>query len=152
MKIFRVFEKMCWPTSYFLWRILYLYIVTLNCKIENLLFRLYLKIFNIFEKKNNKLQYNGKFRKWIWSYGVSNPRPLYSESDSLPTELVGHQILAVDDRYITKTFTCTISQHFQIFWAILVVWISWGQFPKPLSPNMFIFHSHCQRILRKNVW
>jgi hypothetical protein len=53
MNIFRVSEKLCLPT-YFLWRILYLYIVTLNCKLWNHLFWLYLKIFNIFRKKRKK--------------------------------------------------------------------------------------------------
>jgi hypothetical protein len=83
----------------------------------------------------NNCNTNGE--KCNCSHGVSNLRLLY-----LPTDLAGHRVFLVDDCHITKIFT-TLSQPFQTFLAILVVLISWGQFPTPHSPNMFLFHSHC---------
>jgi hypothetical protein len=79
------------------------------------------------EKKNiysvlENILLKQEWRKINLSDGVSNLKPTCLQSDALPTELAGHRILIVDDRYITKTFTCT---HFHnIFKAILVVLIS----------------------------
>jgi hypothetical protein len=109
----------------FLWRILYLYIVTLNCKLWIHLFWLYLKIFNIFVKKKKEWKKKLCIVEWkIFSCNRNgelkcNRSDGFRNSDLcifsqmlIPTELAGLRSLSVNDRYTTKTFTCT---HFHIF-------------------------------------
>jgi hypothetical protein len=148
MKNFRVSEKLCLPTSYFLWRILYLYIVTWNCKLWNHLFWLYLKISNIFVKKRKrKLQCNGKYLAVTGMekmQQISLGFELYVSPVRCSTNWASWP-LNIDfgwPLHDQNIYLHTLPQHFQTFWAILVL-ISWGQFPKRLSPNMFLFHSHC---------
>jgi hypothetical protein len=91
-----------------------------------------LKIFNIFvkkkKKKKGKENYVHSVMENIWLQqewrrcnildGVSNPRPLYLQSDALPFELAGPRILSADDRYMYITKTCT-AQTFTTFSDIL---------------------------------
>jgi hypothetical protein len=51
--------------------------------------------------------FNKEWRKRNSSDRVSNLSSMDLQVDALPTELADHRILPVDNRYITKTFTCT---------------------------------------------
>jgi hypothetical protein len=152
--MFSSFWKIVFTNIIFLRRILYSYIVTLNSKLWIHLFWLYLKIFNIFvkKKKKGKENYVQCNEKYLAITGVWKMQPirLGFEPDTPISSVRCSTNWASWPSDITcgwplhnQTFTCT---HFHYIFRHS------GQFPKPLSPNMFLFHSHCVSCILRKKW